>query len=132
MKVLWGQTHKYTNTVWSNLQIDPTSAIFFHRKLYQDIKNNIPKCLTCKYTKTQIHKNTNTNTQIQFELNLQISLTCAIFLKRKWYQDLNKERCQKQKTGLCGKNSQTEGGGLTQTHSIFFTAFSNSGAYKMA
>ena len=24
------------------------------------------------------------------------------------------------------------GGGLTQTHSIFFTAFSNSGAYKMA
>ena len=45
---------------------------------------------------------------------------------------LHKERCQKQKTGLCGKNSQTEGGGLTQTHSIFFTAFSNSGAYKMA
>ena len=53
------QTHKYTNTVCSNLQIDPTSAIFFHRKLYQDIKNNIPKCLTCKYT-IQIHKYTNT------------------------------------------------------------------------
>ena len=44
----------------------------------------------------------------------------------------SKERCQREKTGLCGKNSQTEGGGLTQTHSIFFTAFSNSGAYKMA
>ena len=53
------QTHKYTNTVWSNLQIDPTSAIFFHRKLYQDIKNNIPKCLTCKHT-IKIGKYTNT------------------------------------------------------------------------
>ena len=45
--------------------------------------------------------------------------------------DSNKGRCQK-KTGLCGKNSQTGGRGLTQTHSIFFSVFSNSGAYKMA
>ena len=32
-----------------------------------------------------------------------------------------KERCQKQKTGLCGKNSQTEGGGLTKTHFLMST-----------
>ena len=42
-----------------------------------------------------------------------------------------KERGQK-KTGLCGENSQRGGRDLTQTHSIFFSAFSNSGAYKMA
>ena len=39
----------------------------------------------------------------------------------------NKGRGQK-KTGFCVENSQT-GGGLTQTHSIFFSIFSNSGAY---
>ena len=50
------------------------------------------------------------------------------FLKLKL---LLKGRCQK-KTGLCGENSQTGGRGLTQTHSIFFSVFSNSGAYKMA
>ena len=38
-----------------------------------------------------------------------------------------KGRCQK-KTGFCGRNSQTGGSGLTQTHSIFFQFFSNSGA----
>ena len=30
------------------------------------------------------------------------------------------------------ENSQSGGRGLTQTHSIFFSVFSNSGAYKMA
>ena len=49
------QIHKYTNTVWSNLQIDPTSAIFLKRKWYQDLNNNVHKSLTCKYT-IQIHK----------------------------------------------------------------------------
>ena len=49
------QIHKYTNTVWSNLQIDPTSAIFWKRKWYQDLNNNVHKSLTCKYT-IQIHK----------------------------------------------------------------------------
>ena len=38
----------------------------------------------------------------------------------------------RKKTGLCGKKSQRGGRGLTQTHSIFFSVFSNSGAYKMA
>ena len=38
----------------------------------------------------------------------------------------------RKKTGLCGENSQRGGRGLTQTHSIFFSLFSNSGAYKMA
>ena len=37
----------------------------------------------------------------------------------------------RKKTGLCGKNSQTGGMGLTQTHYIFFCFFS-SGAYNMA
>ena len=37
-----------------------------------------------------------------------------------------------EKTGLCGENSQRGGRGLTQTHPIFFSVFSNSGAYKMA
>ena len=32
-----------------------------------------------------------------------------------------KDRCQIEKTGLCGKNSQTEGGGLTQTHFLMST-----------
>ena len=65
--MLGGQKHKYkyTNTVWSNLQIDPTSAIFLKRKWYQDLNNNVHKSLTCKYT-IQIHKYTNTNTKIQF------------------------------------------------------------------
>ena len=49
------QIDKYTNTVWSNLQIDPTSAIFLKRKWYQDLNNNVHKYLTCKYT-IQIHK----------------------------------------------------------------------------
>ena len=34
----------------------------------------------------------------------------------------------RKKTRLCGKNSQRGGRGLTQTHSIFFSVFSNSGA----
>ena len=54
------QIHKYTNTVWSDLQIDTTSAIFLKRKWYEDLKNNVPMSLTCKYT-IQIHKYTNTN-----------------------------------------------------------------------
>ena len=44
---------------------------------------------------------------------------------------LSKEHGQK-KMGLCGENSQRGGRGLTQTCSIFFPVFSNSGAYKMA
>ena len=37
------------------LQIDPTNAIILKRKWYQDLKNNVPKSVTCKYT-IQIHK----------------------------------------------------------------------------
>ena len=83
------QIHKYnyTNTqiqFGSNLQIDLTCAIFLKRLWYEDLKNNVPECVTSKYTNTttQIHKYNYTNTQIQFGSNLQIDLTCAIFLKR--------------------------------------------------
>ena len=41
------------------------------------------------------------------------------------------DRCQRKKRDYVGKIPNL-GGGLTQTHSIFFTVFSNSGAYKMA
>ena len=55
------QIRKNTNTqilLWSKLQICPTYAIFSERKWYEDIKNKVPSCLTCKYkyTKTQTHK----------------------------------------------------------------------------
>ena len=39
-----------------------------------------------KNTNTQIHKYT--NTQVQHWSKLQIDITCAIFLKRLWYEDL--------------------------------------------
>ena len=42
-------------------------------------KDNVPKCLKCKYT--------NTNTQIQLRSRLQLCLACVIFLKRYWYKD---------------------------------------------
>ena len=54
--------------------LDHTNHTFSESYWSKDIKTHITKCL--------MHKNTNTNTQIQFEFNLQISLTCAIFLKR--------------------------------------------------
>ena len=80
--------HANTNTqilLWSKLQICPTYAIFSERKWYEDIKNNAPSCLTCKYkyTKTQTH--IYTNTQIQIWSKFQIGLTWLIFLKRYWY-----------------------------------------------
>ena len=79
------QIHKNTNTqilLWSKLQICLTYAIFSERKWYEDIKNNAPSCLTCKYkyTKTQTH--IYTNTQIQIWSKFQIGLTWLIFLKR--------------------------------------------------
>ena len=39
-----------------------TCAIFLKRILFEDLKNNVPRCLTSKYTNTntQIHKYTNT------------------------------------------------------------------------
>ena len=43
----------------------------------------------------------------------------------------DKGRCQKRKRDYVGKIPKL-GVGLTQTHSIFFSVFSNSGAYKMA
>ena len=41
--------HKNTNTqmlLWSKLQICQTYAIFSERKWYEEIKNNVPSCLT--------------------------------------------------------------------------------------
>ena len=63
--------------------------IFLKSRWYEDLKNNVPKFLTSKYTNTntQIYKFTNiqihkyTNTQIQFGSNYQIDLTCDIFFK---------------------------------------------------
>ena len=42
----------------SKLQIGLACAIFLKRQWYKDLKNSVPKCLTCKHTKTntQIHK----------------------------------------------------------------------------
>ena len=50
-------------------------------------------------------------------LSFHGSMTDAI----PFHYSLNKDRCQRKKTGLCGKNSQTEGGGLTQTHFLMST-----------
>ena len=40
------------------MEIDLSCAIFLKRILFEDLKNNVPRCLTCKYTNTntQIHK----------------------------------------------------------------------------
>ena len=42
--------------------LDHTNHIFSERWWYKDLKNNVPGCLTCKYTNTntQIHKYANT------------------------------------------------------------------------
>ena len=42
--------------------LDHTNHTFSERWWYKDLKNNVPGCLTCKYTNTntQIHKNANT------------------------------------------------------------------------
>ena len=71
------QIHKCTNTqiqLRSKLHIGTTCAIFLKRWWYEDLKNNVPKYLMCKYI--------NTNTQIQFRSKLQICLTYVIFLQR--------------------------------------------------
>ena len=47
-------------------------------------KTQIHKCIN-----TQIHKYT--NKQIQLWLKLNIGITCAIFLKRLWYEDLKND-----------------------------------------
>ena len=79
------QIHKYTNThiqLRSKLQINLTCAIFLKRILFEDLKNNVPRCLTSKYTNTntQIHKYT--NTQIQFlEKSADRHDMCYIFEK---------------------------------------------------
>ena len=56
---------KYTNTqiqFGSNYQIDLACDKFLKTRWYEDLKNNVPDCLTPKYTNanTQIHKYTNT------------------------------------------------------------------------
>ena len=55
------QIHKYnyTNTqiqFGSNLHIGLTCAIFLKRWSYEDLKNNVPKYLMCKYTNTVLVK----------------------------------------------------------------------------
>ena len=50
---------------------DPWYDIFLKGRWYEDLKNNVPECLTSKYT----------NTQIQFGSNLKIDPTCDIFWK---------------------------------------------------
>ena len=61
------QTHKdkYTNTqiqntqiqLRSKLQIGLACAIFLKRQWYKDLNNSVPKCLTCKHTKTNTEIN---------------------------------------------------------------------------
>ena len=66
------QIHKYTNTVchtllwlvgsrirhFETLWKEPWCDTFLKSRWYEDLKNNVPKCLTSKYTNTntQIHK----------------------------------------------------------------------------
>ena len=59
------QIHKYANTqiqLRSKMQTDTTCAIFLKRWWYEDLKDKLSSCLTCKrkYKNTQIHKHTNT------------------------------------------------------------------------
>ena len=84
------------------------NSVQFPQSAASPICAGLHKCTTLK-----IQKNTNTNTNTNA---IQNTIRNVV----------------RKKTGLCGKNSQTGGRGLTQTHSIFFSVFSNSGAYKMA
>ena len=64
------------------MEIGLSCAIFLKRILFEDLKNNVPRCLTSKYTNTntQIHKYT--NTKIQFlEKSADRHDMCYIFEK---------------------------------------------------
>ena len=60
-------------------QVRKTHDVIYFWKGNKDLKNNVPKCLTPKYTNknTQIH-----NTKIQFWSNYKMDPSCDIFLKR--------------------------------------------------
>ena len=77
------------------MEIDLSCAIFLKRILFEDLKNNVPRCLTSKYTNTntQIHKYTNTvwakiinnNIIIIIQLQKQIPELCSKQLLFFWF-----------------------------------------------
>ena len=77
------------------MEIDLSCAIFLKRILFEDLKNNVPRCLTSKYTNTntQIHKYTNTvwakiinnNIIIIIQLQKQIPELCSKQLLVFWF-----------------------------------------------
>ena len=65
--------------------LDHTNQIF-SESLWHPLSTHPPPLTRDPNTNTQIHKYT--NKQIQLWLKLNIGITCAIFLKRLWYEDL--------------------------------------------
>ena len=87
-------------------QKDPTCGIFLKRGLFWGIKNYIHKSLKCANTKIQIHKYKYTTTQIQQMMKYQKDPICGIFLKRKFFKDIENHipMCQTHKY----KNTNTK------------------------
>ena len=92
------QIHKYTNTVWVKFEDRPNMWYIFEKVMIRGPQKHCSQVSDIqihkyKYTNIQIHKYT--NTQIQFGSNYQIDLTCDIFFKMQWYEDLknNVPRC---------------------------------------
>ena len=78
------QKYKYTNTVKVKVADRPYMCYIFEKAMVRG-----PQKQCSRVCDKQIHKYNYTNIQIQFGSNLQIiDLTCAIFLKRSWYEDL--------------------------------------------
>merc|ERR1712018_56749 len=77
------QIHKYTNTA-SVKDADSLNMCY----IFVMVMVRGPQKQCSRVSDMQIHKYNYTNTQIQFGSNFQIDLTCAIFLKRLWYEDL--------------------------------------------
>ncbi len=75
--------HKYTNTASVKVADRPNMCYIFEKVMVRG-----PQKQCSRVSDMQIHKYNYTNTQIQFGSNLHIGLTCAIFLKRLWYEYL--------------------------------------------
>ena len=90
--------YKYTNTALLKCQEYQTYALFLNSCWFKDVKNDIPKCPTVKYTNTQIqiqiHKYKYTNTAL---LKCQEYQTYAIFLNSCWFKDVKNDnpKCPK-------------------------------------
>ena len=92
------QKYKYTNTVWSNLQIDLTCAIFSKSRGCKDIKYDILSTTITTSTRSTMSTTITTSTtrtgqrqrQRQRQKNEKDS-TCAIFSKSRRFEDIKSE-----------------------------------------